>query len=537
MNWNSYECSRAAEYLATCVMVLLAAVLGSSVAAAADRPPNVVVIMADDLGWGDLSCYGATAVQTPHCDRLAREGRRFTSGYCSASTCTPTRYSFLTGEYAFRRKGTGIAPPNGPAIIQPGTPTFASVLQEAGYATAVVGKWHLGLGLPPGPDWNGVLAPGPLEIGFDRCLLLPTTNDRVPQVFVEDHRVRNLDPADPLWVGDTKPSPDHPTGVDQRSRLRMDWSKGHNDTVHDGIGRIGFFTGGTKARFRDGDLADAWAAEAVRWIEAHAREPFFLFLASHDIHVPRVPHERFRGATDMGPRGDCIVEFDWTVGQVTAALDRLGIAGDTIVIVCSDNGPVLDDGYKDDAVEKLGNHRPAGPFRGGKYGVFEGGTRTPFIVRWPGRVAPGVSDEIVCTLDLCRSMATMAGAKIMDAAFPDAVDVSAALLGTGVGRRSLLQQDNGQSGRFGFREGAWKLVREPVAAAKKTAGRRPAVRDVLYDLDADPGETTDVSAGHPDVVRRLGAELDRLTAPARREAAPPEAAARPPQGLVTSPAA
>jgi arylsulfatase A len=513
------------------------AVLACGVVAAADRPPNVVVIMADDLGWGDLSCYGATAVQTPHCDRLAREGRRFTSGYCSASTCTPTRYSFLTGEYAFRKKGTGIAPPNGPAIIPPGTPTVASVLHDAGYATTVIGKWHLGLGLPPGPDWNGVLAPGPLEIGFDHCFILPTTNDRVPQVYVEDHGVKNLDPADPLWVGDTKPAPDHPTGVDQRSRLTMDWSKGHNDTIHNGIGRIGFYTGGAAARFRDEDLADAWAREAVRWIEAHAATPFFMFLASHDIHVPRVPHERFRGATGMGPRGDCIVEFDWTVGQVVAALERLGIADDTLVIICSDNGPVLDDGYQDDAVEKLGDHRPAGPYRDGKYSVFEGGTRTPFIAWWPGKVVPGVSAEVVCTLDLGRSVAALLGATVPDAAFPDAVDVSAALVGSGAGRQSLVQQDNGQSGRFGFREGRWKLVRQPAAKGRRADGSPPPVRDSLYDLDADPGERTDVSAGHPDVARRLGRELDRLTQPAPRQAAPREATARPPRPPVTSPRA
>lgn len=509
----------------------------SAAAVAAERPPNVVVIMADDLGWGDLSCYGATAVQTPHCDRLAREGLRFTSGYSSASTCTPTRYSFLTGEYAFRRKGTGIAPPNGPATIPPGTPTLASVLQRAGYATAVVGKWHLGLGLPgTGPDWNGVLAPGPLEIGFDHCFVLPTTNDRVPLVLVEDHRVRDLDPSDPLWVGETKPAADHPTGVDLRSRLTMDWSKGHNDTVHNGISRIGFFTGGTKARFRDEDLADAWVTAAVRWIEGHAREPFFLFLATHDIHVPRVPHERFRGATAMGPRGDCIVEFDWTVGQVVAALERAGIADDTLVVVCSDNGPVLDDGYRDDAVERLGDHRPAGPFRDGKYSVFEGGTRTPFIVRWPGTITPGVSNEIVCTLDLGRSIAALVDAPVPEAAFPDAADVSGALVGTGPGRHELLQQDNGQAGRFGFRVGRWKLVRQPAGKAR-AAAKRPPAHDALYDLDADPGETTDVSAAHPDVLQRLAAELDRLTQPAPRQAAPPAAAARPACRQLTSPPA
>ena len=482
---------------------------------AAERPPNVVVILADDLGWGDISCQGGR-VSTPAIDRLAREGRRFTSGYCSASTCTPTRYSLLTGEYAFRRPGTGIAPPNAAAIIQPGTPTLAGVLREAGYATAVVGKWHLGLGPPGrGPDWNGRLAPGPLEVGFDHCFILPTTNDRVPQVIVAGYRVRNLDPADPLWVGDKMPSADHVNGVDHRDRLKLDWSHGHNGTIHNGIGRIGFSTGGEAARFRDEDLADTWVAESVRWITAHREsspaKPFFLLLASHDIHVPRVPHERFAGVSGLGPRGDCIVEFDWSVGAIVGAVEKLGIANDTLVIVCSDNGPVLDDGYKDEAVEKLGDHRPAGPFRGGKYSVFEGGTRTPFIAWGPGRIAPGVSDEIVCTIDLPRTLATLAGRPPAVGTFPDSEDVLGALLGRpdAQGRDSLVQQDNGTSGRFGYRSETWKLVREP---AGKRGDRPRAHRDRLYDLASDPGESTDVSARFPEVAARLTAALDGVLA-------------------------
>jgi arylsulfatase A-like enzyme len=496
---------------------------GADAATIPARRPNVIVIMADDLGWGDVSCNGATAVQTPHIDRLAREGIRFTSGYCSASTCTPTRYSLLTGEYAFRRPGTGIASPNAAAIIQPGRITLASMLQDAGYATAVIGKWHLGLGKPgAGPDWNGRLAPGPLEIGFDHCLLLPTTNDRVPQVFVEDHAVKNLDPADPLWVGDTKPSANHPNGIDHRDQLRMDWSVGHNNSIHNGIGRIGFSTGGTRARFRDEDLAAAWVRESICWIEAHAQQqsrPFFLLLMPHDIHVPRVPHERFQGTTGLGPRGDCIMELDWTVGEVTTAVDRLGLAADTLIVFCSDNGPVLDDGYKDDAVAQLGDHRPSGPFRGGKYSVYEGGTRTPFIARWPGRITPGVSDEVVCTIDLSTSVAAIIGATVPAHAFPDAVDVSAALLGTGAGRRSLLQQDNGSSGRFGLRNGSWKLVRQP--RTKRSRGQPALPVDALYDLTTDAGETQNVHAAHPDVAARLAAELDRIIA--AQAAAPPSA--------------
>jgi arylsulfatase A-like enzyme len=497
----------------------------------AASPPNVIVILADDLGWGDISCQGGR-VATRAIDRLAREGRRFTSGYCSASTCTPTRYSLLTGEYAFRRPGTGIAAPNAAAIIQPGIPTLPAALREAGYATAIVGKWHLGLGVPgKGPDWNGRLSPGPLEIGFDHCFILPTTNDRVPQVYVEGDRVRNLDLADPLWVGDRKPSADHVNGIDHRDRLKLDWSNGHNGTIHNGIGRIGFYTGGGAARFRDEDLTDAWVNESVRWIEAHraarGEDPFLLVFASHDIHVPRVPHERFAGVSGLGPRGDCIVQFDWCVGELTAAVERLGIADETLVIVCSDNGPVLDDGYKDDAVEKLGDHRPAGPFRGGKYSVFEGGTRTPFIAWWPGTIGPGVCDEIVCTIDLPRSLAALAGKPAAVGTFPDSQDLRGVLIGEADarGRESLVQQDNGRSGRFGYRSGRWKLVRQP--AGEKQVRPRIA-RDSLYDLESDPGEATDVRAKFPEVARRLGGELDAATRPRDPAAAPAprDAAAR-----------
>ncbi|MCA9052968.1 MAG: arylsulfatase, partial [Planctomycetaceae bacterium] len=472
---------------------ILGDALYSPVRAAEGPLPNVIVIMADDLGYGDVSCYGATSLKTPHIDRLAAEGLRFTSGYCSASTCTPTRYSLLTGTYAFRKKRTGIAPPNAPAIIQPGTETIATLLNRAGYATAVVGKWHLGLGGEGGPDWNGELRPGPLEIGFDTCFLLPTTNDRVPQVYVHDHRVPNLDPADPLWVGDKQPGPDHPTGMTHRDSLKMDWSHGHNSTIHNGISRIGFYTGGHTARFRDEDLADKWVEKSVEFIEAHREEPFFLFFASHDIHVPRMPHERFQGQTSLGFRGDAIIELDWCVGELTATLDRLNLAEKTLVVFCSDNGPVLDDGYQDGAIEKLGDHRPAGPFSGGKYSVYEGGTRTPFITRWNGRIAPGESDEVVCTIDLAASLATLAGQTLSSDACLDSFDVLGALLGEpeGKGRDHLVQQDNGSSGTYGLRVGDWKLHRYDRKTARNVVveqelTNRKVPQYQLFNLREDP---------------------------------------------------
>jgi arylsulfatase A len=470
------------------------------------RKPNVIVIMADDLGYGDISCNGSKNISTPNIDKLAKEGRRFTSGYSSASTCTPTRYSLMTGTYAFRTPGTGIAAPNAGAIIQPGTETIATIMKKAGYATAVVGKWHLGLGEKQ-PNWNGELKPGPLEIGFDHCLLLPTTNDRVPQVFVQGHRVRNLDPKEPLWVGDKKPSDDHPTGITERAKLKLDWSRGHNDTVHNGIGRIGFYTGGAKARFKDEDLADEWVRECDRWITSQKDSPFFLFFASHSVHVPRIPHERFQGKSGLGLRGDAILEFDWQVGEVMKTLDRLNLTENTLVMLCSDNGPVLDDGYQDGAVEKLGTHKPAGPFRGGKYGVFEGGTRIPFIARWPGRIKLSVSDEVVCTIDLAASLATLTGVQLEKTTCPDSFDVLGALLGDlgAKGRDHLLQQDNSSS-NFGLRVGKWKLVRQRTTAKDKAG---PAYRESLFDLESDPGETKNVADQHPDETKRLHDILEK----------------------------
>lgn len=498
--------------------LLTAFALATATVFAADKP-NIIVIMADDLGYGDVSAYGATEIKTPNIDRLAAEGIRFTSGYCSASTCTPTRFSFLTGTYAFRQKGTGIAPPNSPMIVPPDTATIADLAKAAGYRTAVIGKWHLGLGAAPGPQWNGQIKPGPREIGFDYNFLLPTTNDRVPQVYVENDRVLGLDPKDPLWVGDRKPSEDHPTGISHRQTLKMDWSHGHNGTIHNGISRIGFYTGGHAARFRDEDLADKWNEKSAAWIEANQKQPFFLFFASHDIHVPRIPHERFQGATKLGYRGDSIAQFDWSVGELMKTLDRLGLAEKTLVILCSDNGPVMDDGYKDQALEKRGNHRAGGPFQGGKYSVYEGGTRTPFIARWKGKIKPGVSDEVVCTIDLPASFAALTGTPLPAEGFLDSVDVSAALLGKpgARGRQNLVQQDNGQVGSYGYRAGNWKLVRHDSKSGRnlvveKELANTKVPEFQLFDLAKDPAESRDVLAQHPEVAEKLKAELAGIIA-------------------------
>jgi arylsulfatase A len=475
---------------------------------------NVIVIWADDLGYGDVGCYGGSAVPTPNIDRLAAQGTRFKSGYCSASTCTPTRFSLLTGKYAFRVPGTGIAPPSQPALITADTPTLASMMQDAGYSTAVIGKWHLGLGpKPDGPNWNGVIAPGPLQIGFQHCLILPTTNDRVPQVYVKDDRVENLDPADPIWVGNQKPSKDHPTAISNADQLRFRTMFGHNDTFYNGVGRIGFTTGGLSARFRDEDLADRWVSHSKQWIREKQNKPFFLFFASHDIHAPRITHERFQKKSSTGPRGDMIAELDWSVGELIDVVEELGLTERTLFIFCSDNGPVLNDDYIDGSVAKLGQHDPNGPYRGGKYNVFEGGTRTPFITRLPGTIPVGVSEQMVCTIDLASSLAAMTGQP--NAPFIDSENVLDAFLGkpTAKGRSSLVQQDNGKTGNYGYREGKWKLVRHPRGQsynANLRLQRSKVPRLALYDLSKDPGETNDLAKKFPAVTKRLNKNLQAI---------------------------
>lgn len=491
----------------------------NSLALAADRP-NIVLIYADDLGYGDVGCYGATEVSTPNLDRLAREGLRFTDAHSAAATCTPSRYAMLTGEYAWRKKGTGILPGDAPLIIEPGRVTLASMLHDAGYATGVVGKWHLGLGRER-PDWNGEIKPGPLEIGFDYCYILPATGDRTPCVYVENHRVAGLDPADPIRVDYQAKVGDEPTGAEHPDLLTMKLAHGHDDTIINGISRIGYMTGGKAARWNDETMADTLTRQAVAFIHSHRGKPFFLYFATHDIHVPRVPHPRFRGATKMGPRGDAIVEFDWCAGQVLSALDELKLTDNTLVIFTSDNGPVLNDGYMDDAVEKLGKHKPAGPLRGGKGTAFEGGTREPFIVRWPKRVPAGkTSDALVCQIDLLASLAALTKQNLPNRAAPDSVNVLPALLGESQKGREVLVE---QSRSIAIRHGNWKLIEAgagPAGKPAKSRGEIAAGRPQLYNLADDLAEAKNVARQHPEKVKELSKLLDDVRKSGRWPAAP-----------------
>jgi arylsulfatase A-like enzyme len=491
------------------LLSLLTLIMSS--AFAAEALPNIVLLYADDLGYGDVSCYGSKTISTPNMDRLAAEGLRFTDGHCAAATCTPSRFAMLTGEYAFRQKGTGILPGDAKLIIPPGRATMASILQKAGYRTGVVGKWHLGLGAG-GLDWNGEITPGPVEIGFDHCFIMAATGDRVPCVFVENHRVVGLDPADPIQVSYKEPFAGEPTGKGNPELLRMRPSHGHDMALINGISRIGYMKGGKSALWKDEDMADTFTAAGVKFIEGSAKagKPFFLYFAAHDPHVPRVPHPRFVGKSGMGPRGDVILEFDANVGTLLDTLDRLGLKENTLVMLSSDNGPVVDDGYQDEAVEKLGTHRPAGPLRGGKYSLLEGGTRVPFLVRWPARVKPGVSEALVSQVDLLASFAALTGQAVPESA-RDSQDHLAALLGEDrVGRAELVEQGTQP---LALRLGRWKFIPPMKGPARSQftnneTGNAPGAQ--LYDLGADLGESQNVAETHVDRVRQMAGRLEKL---------------------------
>ena len=470
--------------------------------------PNIVLIYADDLGYGDLGCYGSKAIQTPHLDRLAAGGLRFTSAYATSATCTPSRYGLLTGNYPWREKGNGILAGDAPMIIQPGSTTLPSILQKAGYRTGVVGKWHLGLGTTNEPaDWNGVIKVGPRQIGFHSSYIMAATGDRVPTVFVDNDRVANLDPKDPITVSYKQKVGDEPTGTENPDKRMFGADPQHSGTITNGVSRIGYMTGGKAALWKDDELGDHFTAKALEFIEREKGKPFFLFFALHEPHVPRVPAPRYVGKTGLGPRGDVIAQLDDHVGAVIAKLEQLKLLENTLVIVSSDNGPVLFDGYDDDAAKKNGDHRPAGALSGGKYSKLEGGTRVPMIISWPGTIAPAVSDAVSSQLDFLASFATLVGQPVPAGDSRNAMDV---LLGKSkVGRAAIVEE--GISG-IALRSGDWKFIPPhtgPPMIKEMRSGNSP--KPQLYHLAEDPAETKNLANGNPQKLKELSAMLDQIT--------------------------
>ena len=475
--------------------------------------PNVVFIYADDIGFGDLSCNGSKTIRTPNLERLARQGVRFTNMHSAAATCTPSRYALLTGEYAWRRAGTGIAAGNAGSIIRPERFTLADLFQQAGYKTGVVGKWHLGLGDKTGTqDWNGHITPGPSDIGFDYSFILAATGDRVPCVYVENEHIVGLDPKDPIFVDYEKNFEGEPTGKLNPELLKLHPSHGHDMSIVNGISRIGFMKGGKAALWKDEEIADRITTKAISFIESNQNQPFFLYFATQDAHVPRVPNPRFAGKSGMGARGDAILEFDWSVGEVMNTLKKLGIEKKTILILTSDNGPVVDDGYQDHAVELLGNHKPAGEMRGGKYSSFEGGTRVPGILSWPGVVEPAVSDKLLCQLDMLASFASLLQVSIPTGAAPDSQNqIDSWLNRGGVGRAYLVLQN--VQNNLSIEDGRWKFIapsKGPAYQKETNTEFGNLERDQLYDLSIDLGEKINLAEKYPEKVKWLREKLEEI---------------------------
>lgn len=492
--------------------LILCIALALAAPAFAAKPKAVVIFYADDLGYGDTSVYGQAKVPTTNLEALAREGCRFTDAHSATPICTPSRYSLLTGRYAFRRPGTRILDGDAKLILPvegsgEENVTLPVLMKRAGYRTAAIGKWHLGLGAGEAPiDWNRPISPSPREVGFDKSFVMAATADRVPCVYVEDGSVVGLDPADPIEVdyeNTPRKWPDEETAGTNPELLKK-WARPsdrqHDKTIIDGIPRIGHMRGGRAACWKDQDLADRITSEAEAFIRESAGEPIFLYFATNDIHVPRDPNPRYRGRSALGIRGDATVQMDDSLGRIRKALAENGYS-DTLFIFTSDNGPKLSDGYEDGARDAWANDNPSAPFTGGKYTVREGGTRVPMIVAWPGHVKGGtVNGALISQTDFARSLAKIAGVTVPEGACCDSQELSYVILGESEkGRESLVEQP--AWGPWGYRKGGWKLI--------------DTQKPQLYFLDDDPAESHNLALEKPGKVEELRRELRAIIRGAR----------------------
>ena len=405
------------------------------VAHAADTKPNVVVIFADDLGYGDVGCYGATKLKTPNIDRLASQGRIFTDAHSASAVCTPSRYALITGEYPVRKNlylpvflKTGL-------VIDTKQQTVASLMKDAGYATACIGKWHLGFGKER-PEWNGELKPGPLELGFDYYFGVPIVNSHPPFVYVENHKVVGLVPDDPFVFGKKAKTREFPEkmGLTQI---------GGADAAH--------------ALYDDEQVATKLTEKAVEWIKEKKAGPFFLYLATTNIHHPFTPHPRFKGTSECGPYGDFVHELDWIVGEIMTVLDETGTADNTLVVFTSDNGGMFNMGGQ--AAWQAG-HTLNGKLLGFKFDAWEGGHRVPFIVRWPGKVKAGSkSDQVICNVDLFATLAAVIGTQAKEGQGQDSVNVLPAWVGDPEKPvREYVMLAARQPSHLGVRKGKWMYI-------------------------------------------------------------------------------
>lgn len=494
------------------IALLLALLLALLPMLRAAEHPNIVLILADDLGYGDLGCYGATKVKTPNIDKLAGEGRRFTDAHSASSVCTPSRYALLTGEYPFRKNLWGPVMNPSPLVLDVSKPTLPGVLKRQGYATACFGKWHLGFGDQPMPDWNSDLKPGPLECGFDHYFGIPVVSSHPPFVWVEDHRVVGLDPADPLKYGG-KPQ----TRIFPEKMLRPPISGGK--AAH--------------ALYNEEEHGTTLTGKAMNWMRGQAGGPFFLYFATPHIHHPFTPGAKFKGSSGCGPYGDFIQEFDWMVSEVMRTLDELKQRENTLVILTSDNGGMLNQGGQQ---AWNAGHRLNGSLLGFKFDAWEGGTRVPFIARWPGEIEAGsTSDQLICQIDLLTTFAALTGSETRG---PDSVNLLPALLGQPEKpvRDHLVLAPN-QRTHLALREGPWLYIGAQGGGgfngskrgdhnlggggALKFTGEMnsdfadgklmpDAPAQQLYNLADDLRQTKNVIREHPELAKRMSERLAEI---------------------------
>ncbi len=469
--------------------------------------PNIVIIYADDLGYGDVGAYGATEIKTPNIDRLASGGVRFSNGHSSSATCSPSRYALLTGTYPWRNENAKILSGTAPLIIDTAQLTLPKMLKALGYQTGIVGKWHLGLG-DGFVDWNARISPGPNEVGFEDAFIMAATQDRVPTVYIKNGHVVGLDLNDPIQVNYQENFAGEPTGKEHPAMLKLKWDHGHNNSIVNGIPRIGFMKGGASAKWVDENMADTFLLKAQNFIIEHKENPFFLYYALQQPHVPRTPHQRFVGITELGPRGDVIAEADWCIGELIKTLEAEGILENTLIILSSDNGPVLNDGYCDDAETKIGSHTPWGPLRGGKYSLFEAGTRVPFISYWKGKIEPGISEALISQLDILSSLAALVGS---DARGPDSEEMLDVLMGKSkLGRDELILE---ATSRTALRKGNWVLIPPYEGPALSTdVNIELGNSDVyqLYNLEEDLGEQNNLAESMPGKLEEMIAAFNKI---------------------------
>jgi arylsulfatase A len=495
---------------------LLAVLAFTCACVAADRPPNIVIILSDDYGYGSAGCYGANPalVKTPHIDRLATEGRRFTDGNTTSSVCSPTRYALMTGRYCWRTEAkSGVLSTFSPLHIERDRLNMASLLKKHGYTTAAVGKWHLGYGAADdSPKWRtdytAELSPGPLDIGFDYHFGVPSNHGDLTGVFIENRWVYGLRSGKiPAGMKIAGPVPDDDHFQPKYEAADTESGKGE--------GRILPLDAPRRKNTR---VMDTLTDKAVSWIERQPKDrPFFLYFTPVAVHNPITPDQDLAGKSGAGLYGDWIHELDRSVGRILDALDRQGVAGDTLVLFSSDNGGVFKPRIADSLQTAAFNAglRVNGELRGGKHDVWEGGFKVPFLVRWPGKAAPGsICKEMVSVVDILATTAAIVGEKLPPAnkAAEDSHSFLPAILGDPA---KPVREDvivHSSDGVFAIRKGPWKWIEGvPVDEIKPGARKVNAdqYRPQLYHTADDPAETKDVSAQHPAVVAELSALLTR----------------------------